>query len=63
MALTQTMTDGAARTLENRRHRVRRIRITIKTGSEEFEFELRGGDKAQRAYRFIKTELLQNEKA
>jgi len=35
----------------------------IKTGSEEFEFECRGGDKAQRAYRFIMSELLQNEKA
>jgi len=35
----------------------------IKTGSEEFEFEFRGGDKAQRAYRFIMSELLQNEKA
>jgi hypothetical protein len=36
--------------------------LVIKTGSEEFEFEFRGGDKAQRAYRFIMTELLQNEK-
>jgi hypothetical protein len=35
--------------------------LVIKIGSEEFEF--RGGDKAQRAYRFIMTELLQNEKA
>jgi len=37
--------------------------LVVKTGSEEFEFEFRGGDKAQRAYRFIMTELLQNEKA
>jgi GRAM domain-containing protein len=37
--------------------------LVIKTGSEEFEFEFRGGDKAQRAYRFIMAELLQNEKA
>ncbi|MBA3740773.1 MAG: PH domain-containing protein [Chloroflexi bacterium] len=37
--------------------------LVIKTGSEEFEFEFRGGDKAQRAYRFIMSELLQNEKA
>jgi len=37
--------------------------LVIKTGAEEFEFEFRGGDKAQRAYRFIMSELLQNEKA
>ncbi len=37
--------------------------LVIKTGSEEFEFEFRGGDKAQRAYKFIMNELLQNEKA
>jgi len=37
--------------------------LVIKTGSEEFEFEFRGGDKAQRAYRFIMAELLQSEKA
>jgi hypothetical protein len=35
--------------------------LVIKTGSEEFEFEFRGGDKAQRAYQLIMTELLQNE--
>ena len=32
--------------------------LVIKTGSEEFEFEFRGGDKAQRAYKLIMTELL-----
>lgn len=37
--------------------------LVIKTGSEEFEFEFRGGDKAQRAYQLIMTELLQNEPA
>jgi hypothetical protein len=35
--------------------------LVVKTGSEEFEFEFRGGDKAQRAYQLIMTELLQNE--
>jgi hypothetical protein len=35
--------------------------LVVKTGSEEFEFEFRGGDKAQHAYRLIMTELLQNE--
>lgn len=35
--------------------------LVIKTGSESFEFEFRGGDKAQRAYILIMTELLQNE--
>ncbi len=35
--------------------------LVIKTGSEAFEFEFRGGDKAQRAYMLIVFELLQNE--
>jgi|SRR5687768_1649261 hypothetical protein len=35
--------------------------LVVKTGSEEYEFEFRGGDKAQRAYRFIMTEMLQSE--
>ncbi len=37
--------------------------LLIKTGSEEFEFEFPGGDKAQRAYRLIIAELLQGEPA
>ncbi len=36
--------------------------LVIKTGSEEYEFELRGGDKAQRAYQLIMAEVLQNER-
>jgi hypothetical protein len=35
--------------------------LVVKTGSESFEFEFRGGDKAQRAYAFIMYEMLQNE--
>lgn len=35
--------------------------LVVKTGSEAYEFEFRGGDKAQRAYTFIMFELLQNE--
>jgi len=35
--------------------------LVVKTGSEEFEFEFRGGDKAQRAYQLIMKELLQHE--
>ena len=35
--------------------------LVVKTGSEEFEFEFRGGDKAQRAYALIMNELLQHE--
>jgi hypothetical protein len=35
--------------------------LVIKTGSEEYEFEFRGGEKAQRAYKLIMTEVLQNE--
>ena len=35
--------------------------LVVKTGSEAFEFEFRGGDKAQRAYMLIMKELLQNE--
>lgn len=34
--------------------------LVIKTGSEAYEFEFRGGDKAQRAYKFIMFELLQH---
>jgi Bacterial PH domain len=34
--------------------------LVVKTGSEAFEFEFRGGDKAQRAYAFIMYEMLQN---
>jgi hypothetical protein len=35
--------------------------LVVKTGSEEYEFEFRGGDKAQRAYKRIMAELLQGE--
>jgi hypothetical protein len=35
--------------------------LVVKTGSEEFEFEFRGGEKAQHAYRLIMSELLQGE--
>ena len=35
--------------------------LVIKTGSEEYEFEFRGGEKAQRAYKLIMTEVLQHE--
>ena len=35
--------------------------LVVKTGSEEYEFDFRGGDKAQRAYRYIMQELLRNE--
>ena len=37
--------------------------LVIKTGSEAFEFEFRGGDKAQRSCSFIMDEMLQNEPA
>ena len=37
--------------------------LVIKTGSEEFEFGFRGGEKAQQAYKMIMTELLQSEPA
>lgn len=37
--------------------------LVVKTGSEEFEFEFRGGEKAQQAYKLIMQELLQNEPA
>jgi len=37
--------------------------LVIKIGSEEFEFEFRGGEKAQQAYKRIMTELLQSEPA
>jgi hypothetical protein len=35
--------------------------LVVKTGSEEYEFEFRGGDKAQRAYKCIMRELLRGE--
>ena len=35
--------------------------LVLKTGSEVFEFEFRGGEKAQKAYALIMTEILQNE--
>lgn len=35
--------------------------LVVKTGSEAFSFEFRGGEKAQRAYALIMGELLQNE--
>jgi len=35
--------------------------LVVKTGSEEFEFEFRGGEKAHQAYQLIMSELLQNE--
>ena len=35
--------------------------LVVKTGSESFDFEFRGGDKAQNAYGFIMYEMLQNE--
>jgi hypothetical protein len=35
--------------------------LVVKTGSEAFEFEFRGGDKAQRAYAFIMYEMLENQ--
>lgn len=37
--------------------------LVIKTGSEAYEFEFRGGEKAQRAYALIMREVLQNEPA
>ena len=37
--------------------------LTVRAGSDEFDFEFRGGDKAQRAYKLIMTELLENEPA
>jgi hypothetical protein len=35
--------------------------LVIKIGSEAFEYEFKGGDKAQRAYALIMSEILQNE--
>jgi len=32
--------------------------LVVKIGSEEYEFDFRGGEKAQRAYHFIMSELL-----
>jgi Bacterial PH domain len=37
--------------------------LVVKASSEIFEFEFRGGDKAQRAYQLIMSEILQNEPA
>lgn len=34
--------------------------LVIKTGTEEFEFEFRGGDKAQRAYQLVMTGVLEH---
>jgi hypothetical protein len=39
------------------------IEVVVKTGSEAFEFEFRGGDQAQRAYQLMMSEMLQNEPA
>lgn len=35
--------------------------LVVKAGSEAYAFEFRGGDKAQKAYKFIMAELLQGE--
>lgn len=35
--------------------------LAVRAGAEDFEFEFRGGEKAQEAYKFIMSELLQNE--
>lgn len=35
--------------------------LVVKIGSEAFEYEFKGGDKAQRAYALIMSEILQNE--
>ena len=35
--------------------------LVVKAGVSDFEFEFRGGDKAQKAYTLIMTELLQHE--
>jgi len=35
--------------------------LLIRSGADEFAFEFRGGDKAQRAYKFIMREVLENE--
>lgn len=37
--------------------------LVVKAGSEDFEFEFRGGEKAQNAYKLIMAELLQSEPA
>ncbi len=37
--------------------------LVVKSGVEQYHFEFRGGDKAQRAYRLIMTEVLQIEPA
>jgi hypothetical protein len=35
--------------------------LVVKTGSDAYEFEFRGGDKAQRAYRLIMAEVLRHQ--
>jgi len=35
--------------------------LAIRAGAQDYEFEFHGGEKAQQAYGFIMTELLQNE--
>src|SRR3990172_5318314 len=35
--------------------------LVVKSGNEEYEFEFRGGDKAQQAYELIMREMLQSE--
>lgn len=35
--------------------------LVVRAGSDTYSFEFRGGDKAQRAYQLIMTELLQSE--
>ena len=35
--------------------------LVVKIGPEAFEYEFKGGDKAQRAYALIMSEILQNE--
>jgi hypothetical protein len=37
--------------------------LVVKAGADAYEFEFRGGDKAQKAYRLIMTEILQAEPA
>ena len=35
--------------------------LVVKSGNDEYEFEFRGGDKAQKAYELIMREMLQSE--
>jgi hypothetical protein len=37
--------------------------LIVKSGNDEYEFEFRGGDKAQKAYELIMREMLQSEPA